>query len=292
MCKTRMVFLLVFLMLSSACSTVKIPMVVTHPAEIDMSAYKQVAVSKITGSLGEAFSDSLKETLVNSGRFKIVDRNRIDSVMKELKLSQSNIADKNNRVESGKFLIASAIITGHTSGKYKENSSRYRDTCTRYDDDGNKHKYSCTRYKREGRYNTSGSVDIIDVKTGEIIRSKRLDADNKKTTSATDKTPAVIDKDKLAASCVAKNVGIFAKSIAPWKETIEVAFEKDSDIPDLERGIVQVRIGENKEALSIFSAAIKKAERNVNISPKTISKAYWDIGLLYEYTWKFDIPGR
>jgi tetratricopeptide (TPR) repeat protein len=275
--------LIVLLLIISGCSTIRVPIKVTHPAEINMAQYKQIAISDIRGNMGQAFADELKNRLIESNHFKVVDRSSMNQIMKELKLSQSDLADSANAVKLGKLMSASALIAGHTEGKYKEKRSSSRETCYR-----DKQKYACTYYYRKGRYSTSGSIDVIDVQTGEIIRSKVLNAAYQDSTSAVDDTPPAIDKDSLISAALSKNLNTFMKAITPWDEVVQVPFVKDGDIPELERGINQAKLGELQEAVRIFAGAAKSAESNSKIKPDTIAKAYWDLGLAHEYLFDYD----
>lgn len=270
----KIVFLSILaLILTNGCSTMRVPMQVTHPAEINMTKYKQIAIGNIDGNMGRAFGDGIKNRLVESERFKVVDRSRMKQIMAELNLSQSDLSDSKNRVKLGKLMSASAMITGHTEGKYKEETTSSKGKC------GSKKEgyYSCTHYYRKGVYSTSGAIDVIDIETGEILRSKVLNAAYKNTTSATDKRPAAIDKDSLASSALSSNINVFLKSINPWSEIVQVPFIKDGDIPDLERGINQAKIGDLDKAIKTFADAAKAAEGNAEIKPKIIAKAYFNL---------------
>jgi len=275
--------LIVSLIFIGGCGTVKVPVKVTHPAEINMTQYKQIAISDIKGNMGQEFSDGLKSRLIECGRFKVVDRNRMNQIMRELKLSQSDLSDSGNTIKLGKLMSASALIAGHTEGNYKETRSRKRRKC--YKD---KKEYSCTTYYRKGIFSTSGSIDVIDVQTGEIIRSKVLNARYNKSTSATDATPPSIDKGSLARAANSDNLEKFVKAITPWNEMVMVPFKTDGNIPDLERGVNMAKIGELNEAVKIFQFAAKAAEGNAKIKPKSIAKAYWNLGLAYEYSYNYD----
>jgi tetratricopeptide (TPR) repeat protein len=248
-----------------------------------MAQYRQIAISDIEGSMGQAFSDGLKSRLIECGRFKVVDRNRMNQIMKELKLSQSDLSDSGNTIKLGKLMSASALIAGHVEGNYKETRSRRKRKC--YKD---KKEYSCTTYYRKGIFSTSGSIDVIDVQTGEIIKSKVLDARYKKSASATDATPPAIDKGSLARTANSDNLEKFMKAITPWDETVMAPFKTDGNIPDLERGINMAKIGELNEAVKIFQFAAKAAEGNAKIKPNSIAKAYWNLGLAYEYSYFYD----
>lgn len=45
------------------CAEVKIPIQVTHPAEINMTTYKQIAIAEIRGNMGQSFQIPLKTVL-------------------------------------------------------------------------------------------------------------------------------------------------------------------------------------------------------------------------------------
>ncbi len=282
------IFTNILLIILNGCGTVRVPINMTHPAEINMSPYKQIAIGEIRGNHGRDFSSEIKNRLVESGNFKVVDRSKMNQIMKELNLSQSDLTASGNRAKLGKMLSASALVTGYLDGKYKEDRSSKKGTCTEILGDGSKRKYSCTTYYLKGTYSTNGSIDVVDVETGEILRSKPLGAAYVSSSSATNEKPAPIDRDSLYTKCLSDNVAIFLKSIVPWDERVMVPFETDSDIPELERGINQAKMGEMQEAIKIFARAAKAAETNGQIEAKSIATAYWDLGLAYKYTWELD----
>lgn len=272
------------LLLFNACATVKVPIRVTHPAEINMSEYKQVAISRIKGKIGRDFEEVLKNRLVEHSRFEVVERRRLRQIMGELAISQSDLADPENRIKLGKLLSASAMIAGRMGGSYSEKITTFKMKCRSRD----RGEYKCTRRTREGTYNTSGSIDVIDIQSGRVIKSKLLNESCKSKTSATDAAPLRIDRGTLARKCAEKNVNVFIKAISAWTETVRVPFIKDGKIPELEKGINLAEIGEMDEAIRTFAAAARAAENNPGIKLKSIAKAYWDLGLAYEYTWEFD----
>ena len=287
MTKKNLLPLLVLVIISfytTGCSTVAVPISVPHPAEINMSKYKQIAIGKFTGNMGQLVSDGIKNKLVESGKFKVVDRTRMTQIMSELKLSQSNLLSSKNRVKLGKLLGVSALITGYNKGSYKENVTSEEATCINSDGQ----KYSCTRYKRTGTYITNGSIDVIDIETGQLIRSKVLNSSYEESKSQTNKKPEHIDKESLAGRCIQDDVSSFLKAIIPWKEIVYARFIKDRKIPSLEMGINQTKLGEMDKAIKTFASAAKAAEINPELKPKNIANAYWNLGLAYQYTWNFD----
>jgi len=271
------------LLISTGCGTVHVPMKVLHPAEINMTAYQQVAITDISGHLGKDLSAIVKNKLVEANRFKLVDRNRLNQILSELNLSQSDLADEKNRVKLGKLLSASALIAGYAKGDYTEKVDTYVATCYK-----NKVEYSCKKHTRNGKYMVTGSIDVIDVQTGQILKSKLIKSSEGKSKTATDQWPSSIDRGRLKDKALNKAASEFVKAVTPWVETVKAPFATDGKIPDLQVGINSAKLGEMDEAVRIFADAARAAEGNPEIKAKSIAKAYWNMGLVYEYTWKFD----
>jgi len=80
----------------------------------------------------------------------------------------------------------------------------------------------------------------------------------------------------------------FMKSIVPHQEFMYANFQKDSDIPQLEGGIGWAERGEWKKAQDAFNDAVQSAEKNVKLKSPQVAKAYWNLGLAYEYAGDYD----
>lgn len=279
--------LILVMFLLSSCGTVNIPMRVTHPAEINMTPYKQVALAEIEGNMGQNVSDAIKNLLIESGRFQVVDRSRLDQIMKELNLSQSDLADTFNRAKLGKLMSASAMIAGRAEGTYDEKLTKEETVCAKYIG-GQMVSVACTKYMRKGTYRTAGSIDVIDIQTGQILKSKLFNNVCEKKNTAYDGIPESIDTGALGSECLTKNVHAFMKAISPWTETVQSPFQTDKAIPELEQGINKAKMGDLNESTTIFANAAKAAEGNASIKPLSIAKAYFNLGLAYQYTDEFD----
>lgn len=273
--------------LTIGCGTVHVPVRVTHPAEINMAKYKQVAIyPDIGGNYGNQFQDDLKGALIESGRFTLVDRMRLDQIMRELQFSGSDLAQSDKAAKMGQLLPASAMITGRLNGEKKENVTKEEGTCYRNEKD--KVGYRCWTYYRTGTFMTGGSIDVIDVSTGQIVKSKSMKNQCQAQTSATGGQPERIDYNALVGQCLDQNVAVFMKAISPWSEIVKAPFQTDGDIPMLEAGVNRAKVGDMQGAAETFQEAAKSAEMNPKISPKTIAKAYFNLGLAYQYSDQFD----
>lgn len=315
-----------FIVFFSGCSTVKVATKVQHPSEIDMTPYTQVAVMDITGNYGKDFFKSLKSSFTKKGGLAILNcapiKRKVETIEKIDVTTQQ--AKKLNNLEKGALaielftgrdlgvntteaktetklvtkisyidepnpnctddkLISSAIIKGNYNGAFSQNVQKKKSTC----EDKNKKEYVCYQYTRDAILLTSGSIDVIDADSSKLIRSQTLADKCTRSTRSTDSTPAIIDENDLKRQCMHRDVARFMKTVTPWTETVMVAFKKDSDLPQLETGIKLAKMGKYFDAVKVFQEAVKTSETNM-LKPKVIAKAYWDLGLAYEYSWQFD----
>jgi hypothetical protein len=63
-------------------------------------------------TLSEIVPDSLFNVLVNQRRFDLVERQRLDAILQEHKLSQKLLADPATAIRAGKFATADGIVAG------------------------------------------------------------------------------------------------------------------------------------------------------------------------------------
>ncbi len=105
------------------------------------------------GRLGTAASDILITELVKSGKFIVVDRDKLDKVMAEQKLQSQGMTDPQTAVKLGKLLGLEAIVTGSVSqfGVKKEGSD-----------------YLITQSKRQVA-DVTVDIRLIDVQSGQVI---------------------------------------------------------------------------------------------------------------------------
>jgi len=103
---------------------VRVP--VMRPAEINMVAYQSVAVGEMRGRGNTIMGDSLEEALLGTNRFQVLDRQHMSSIMRELSLSASDLADPSKAAKLGKVMTAGALIYGDVDEQYREIPSEDR----------------------------------------------------------------------------------------------------------------------------------------------------------------------
>ena len=263
-----------------ACGTVAVRVPVMKPAEINMAPYQSVAIGEMTGAGNRPMSDSLEEALVNTNRFTVVDRQHMAQVMRELQLSSTDLADPRAAAKLGRVVTAGALIFGDVQSNYREqpNESRYQDD----------KKVWHTSYSIKGESYVRATFKVVDVSTGRLIVAKTYEERRDDTNRALDRRPESIDRIALENGARRAVVERFMKAIVPHQEYQYAHFQKDSDIPQLEGGIGWAERGEWKKAQETFSQAISDGQKNPKIKSDQLAKAYWNLGLAYEYAGDYD----
>ncbi len=300
----------------------KVPAKVTHPAEVNMTSHKKIAVMDIDGNYGDQFRDTIKTRLSSSGQFEVQNcaskirmvetteevtrkipkkMSDVGKVVAIAGLLTSGKVDLSTASETRKHTItkkvalrefpeeckpenlaATAIVKGNYNGTFVTNLKSTKETCK----DKNDQKYSCLSYKRTASVSIEGSIDVVNAETGGIIATKRISDVCSDSSWSKESKPRVIAEQSLKNTCISRNATHFARALTPWTETVMVAYQKDGDLPQLEQGIKLIELGRYEQAIEVFTNALQEAERNL-LKPKIIAKAYWNLGLAYEYSWKF-----
>ena len=277
-----------WLVLLAGCSTVTVRVPVMRPAEVNLRGKSELVIGELGGPAAATIAGLLKESIVNSGRFKLVSREHMEPILQELQLGVSDLADPESRRKLGKLMTGSILLTGTvTRSDYDEETTASKDTCTR-SEKGQQIEYDCVQRQRLGRAEVAVSFDVVDIETGENLKPKQLSCKRHESTRATDATPAPIDGSALLEVCQREVVGELMKAIAPWQDHVNAPFLRDGDLPGLEVGIHFATQGLWDDAIAKFKESLELASTRADLAVDTIAKAHWDLGLAYEYTFRFD----
>jgi len=66
----------------------------------------------LVAEAGLAFRDYLIHTLVQQNRFRVIERDKLDLILREQKLSQSKLIEKSTALQVGKLAASQSIVTG------------------------------------------------------------------------------------------------------------------------------------------------------------------------------------
>ena len=260
-------------LLFSGCGTSYLTVMVQEPAEINLNNFKKIAIGETTGQHADDVADELTSSLVQNGRFEVLDRANLNQVLQEYHLTLSGLVDQQSAAKLGQLIGAAALVFARVAD-YKYNESIYRGDPWK-DKKGNTHQ----TIQRTGVGTVTVDFKITDLTTGRILISPNITQEATAYTSADNQYPPDIDRESLLAAARTKVISRFMAMIAPHWVDVRVALLSDSDIPELSRGIDYAKQGAWDQAIANFSNGIKNHQGNENLH-----KAYFDLGVAYEYT--------
>jgi len=237
-------------------------------------------VGEMRGRGNVVMGNALEEALLGTGRFSVLDRQHMNSIMRELSLSASDLADPSNAAKLGKVMSAGALIYGDVDEQYREVPSEDRIR--------NKDNTVTVIFKLRGEMRTRATFKIVDVATGRLMIAKTYEERRDDTNTGYNQRADPIDVEGLARSARRGVIDRFMRAIVPHQEFVTANFQKDSDIPQLEGGIGWAERGDWKKAQATFSQAIADGQKNPKIKSDQLAKAYWNLGLAYEYAGDYD----
>ncbi len=263
-----------------SCATTALLITVKRPAEVNLKDYKQLAIGDIVDASGRVTShtndvgDGLASTLFSSGFFQVLDREHLNTIMKEHKLNFSGLVDENTAAQLGELVGAAVLVFGRLqTDKYEEEDITKGDPWK--DKNGGYHQ----SYYRKGKYRLILSIKLIDIQTGRIIAIKDLPAEYSAQTKADNKLPPDIDKDALYTACLKNVLNQFLRLVAPYDVQVKANFETDKMLPEIDKAITQFKIGEWDVGLSLLEQATQKT----GLEQKTYAKTYYNLGLAQMY---------
>jgi len=247
---------------------------VTRPAEINLRGINKIAIGEIKGRGGQVVADSLSSRLFETQKFEVVDREHLEQILKEQKLSTSGLVNEKNAVKLGKVVGAAVLVFGNNS-LMKYDQTKLVDKPWR-DKDGVTHQ---THYIK-GIAKLTTTLQLVGLSTGKILAAKTISKTAEQTTSADNGWPEEPDSDALTSSTVSDVVNTFIKMIAPYSDYESVTFAKtDSDLPELERCENYAKMGRWNDAIDQAKIATQKKPTHVG--------AWWDLGISYQFNYMF-----
>jgi hypothetical protein len=224
--------------------------------QIDLSAYKQIAVGDITGPTGMKttrsmdITDALTSRLFNSKTYEVVDRNALAQILSSQKNTDIQMIDEKTTSALSKKMNSALLIVGRIQNDkadqnlYSEKQGIVVNGCSE-------------QYYWAATGELSINIKLIDIKTGKMIFADKVVHAIKKTSEKKCTTPAKLNTDQILQDAINLIVEDITRLILPYQEKIEVSFEKPmitfkNPFKKLGSAITFIDGGNYDEALSIL----------------------------------------
>ena len=290
------------LMLASCAGAPVVTFQTIKPPEINIGNVSKIAVAEFEGpdGSGELAAYKLTEYLVQTNRFTVLEREKIDKILQEQGLSMTGVIDQNSAVEIGKLLGVDALIFGNVTAYKCEDEEGTRKV---------KKKVGTGKYKRVKRKNiftgkeywaeeeimktvlvdehykirkgvVSVNFKVVDVKTGKLLAVKSLTVNKEyKSVEGRGNIPA---REEVLNTLLSQVMEKFAGMIAPIKITVTRKLEKGSEY---------VNRGVDFAVNGLWDMAIKSWKEGLKVEP-TNPSIYYNLGVAYEKMGDFISAGE
>ncbi|NRD18938.1 hypothetical protein HNV08_02670 [Winogradskyella eckloniae] len=205
----------------------------------------------------------------------LLDREKTNLILQEYKLQSSGHVEENYTTPFGKFFSSGIIMIGRiVNSDYKREVNSFKAL------NGKTKRY------RKGIQNLSISIQLIDIKTTQIVYSKTVDAKYAIETKPDYNTPPAISENEVFLGCVEKLIVKFKNLFVAHEVDFKIKFQKNSkfndDLKDI-AALVQV------EEFELAHEKLKAILNNKKVvkSEKALSSAYYNLAMLELYTDKY-----
>ncbi|NLM00595.1 MAG: hypothetical protein GX220_03970 [Treponema sp.] len=262
----------IFLGLSLIGCASRVQMTVMKPGEVNLRNTKTIAVSSMVYKnpvKSNQLISKLTMGLLQTGYFdKVLDRQNLSLIEKEINLSLMNMSDEDVALSLGRFVGSSNLIAGSVEDNYSETNreSKYTDS----------KGIAYTTYYRDGIMRVSIHFKVINTETSELLAAKTFTVEKKQTTSANNARPPSPNKELLWTNATEEIIEKFLTYIAPHKVVESVKLENDKALPDNKSIANLLNIGATNEALEILydAAALEYPKTDIK------AKALYNYGIV------------
>jgi len=285
-----------------ACGPTKVPVQVMKPARVNLKGIRRVAVTEFTGpgQSGKLVVSILNSKLLNSNYFDVLEREKLQDVMREYQLSMAGIVNPDQAKQIGQLLGVDGIITGEVTAYSVEDESgkeRVKESVWtgKYEKDskgnfiytkdifGKKHKKKIyreqfvTHYYKIRRGTVTVTFRVIDVASGAILTAKTYSR-NYTSSKIRDGRGSLKSRDAILTDLTNQIVSEFVRDIAPHKVTLKRT---------ILGGPGPIDAGKKMAQNNLWPEATKLWEQAVKMFPNK-PEAFYDLGLAYEVQGRLD----
>jgi curli biogenesis system outer membrane secretion channel CsgG len=251
------------------------------PAEIDLSAYKKIAVGMVSGQNGEEISSLLEKSLAGSGRFEVVGRRGLGGVLRGQNLSSPDPLDPAALAKLGVQPGSSALVSGRVT-KHQYSATPFMYSTVHM---VNSHAQNVMGYKLVGYWLLEVELSVVDIPTGQVLAVKTYGENLQDSVIDLEGVPdPTWDEGKWFPSLYQAVVDEFVKQTGPWTENLVVHLYKAGSLPSVQKGIASAMRQDWAPAIEQFSLACGAADKDPAIPSEDRAHAHYDLGVALGYS--------
>ncbi|HET6344822.1 MAG TPA: CsgG/HfaB family protein [Myxococcota bacterium] len=259
-----------------------------RPAEINLPGVRVLAVGDVAGRGGDDVADLVAHELLGSGRFDLVDRQRLFDIVREqgvLEVSSSARAR-----DLGALAGADALLFGRVSVNTYDEDYGWRTVCD------TSSGAPSTTYSRQGSLRLGATIRVTETLTGRVVGSLHVDASRrtpKRQVTVPDRPnndPAylaqlfpAVDVDGMRADAYVDLARQVRRALAPHFETVQVTLYASRSVPESAAAVRAAQAGDWDRATRLYELGVAAAHRDPRVSAQIRARAHYNLGVALGY---------
>ncbi len=283
--------------LGLSCMATQVPLQVMKPATIELPSIHRIAIAEFSGidHSGSFATNVLYDQLAQRQYFELVERGKIEDVIREQRLSLSGLVSEETAKEVGNLLGVDALIYGDVAAYAIEDETgtdkvKERVWTGEYEKDekGNfiyeknlfgkkekKKKYKEVLTDRDYTIrhgNVTVTFRLVDVESGRVLSARTHSQSYKSNKISEGSSRSLPPQDEVLTNLMRDVVVIFVDEVTPHTITVKRVIEDGPD--EIKNGKELAKSGLWQEALEVWQTAVQKYPTN--------SAAFYNLALAYE----------
>lgn len=251
----------------------KVKVTLQHPPGLGLTVSK-IAFGTPYGQCADQITDGLVTDFVSS-QIEVVDRQHLDTILREHNFNLSGYVDQSTAAELGKIMGPSVLVFVKTQ-RCTTQRDRQQDKETRVDD--KRRQYTVPVYISRTRAFLKASVQTIDLATGRIFAARNLEFSPEASNKSYDGLAEFPSEFDLTDQAIRAAVSEVHRMFLPWTERTELVFYDDNNC-DLNRAYELLKRGDTEGAIRQSEASLEKCKADKSAKDKVLGHAYYNVGV-------------
>ncbi len=240
--------------------------------EFSISPYKRILIAEILDDnkknlYASNIYDELSNAILKVGKVEVVDREKVNLLLKEFEFQESGYVDESFFKEKGKFISTGLILVGRIQSLDYQEKIDKKNKLVVVNGCGHTNK-------RIGKYNLSFNFKLIDLERAVVVFSRTVNSSYKAGTTSCDCcTPPPLNKDEIYISCIKAFGNDIEKILGGYTKEVSITYQKNKLFNEsLKQAIIYFNVNDNNLA---FKQLIDIS--NSQTDPKAKSSALFNL---------------
>lgn len=239
-----------------------------HPPDLGLT-YSRIAIPAAYGACSTEFVNALIEDFVDRG-VEVIDRHHLERILDEHDFALSHYVDRNTAAELGQILGPSALILVDVTRCATERDRTSKGYPTK--DGYNWHFYS----KIRGHF--KASVQIADLQTGRIFRTRTVSAEDELQNESSSGYPEFPSEYAVRDNLLSDARFQVFRLLFPWEESKTLTFFND-DRCRLKDAFQLLKTGDFQRTTARSLQLLEGCKTDPKAKTKNLAHAYYNVGM-------------